>query len=296
MGLTASVTTVILLLNATEVRDRIGDRIVVASISGGKDSAAMSLYLTELGVEHRRVFADTGWEHPATYEYLRGPLAAKLGPIDEVRGPLGMADLIRHKGMFPARIKRFCTEHLKVKPLQAYFAALPPDRDYVNAIGIRRAESVARASTPEWEWSEPFDCELWRPLVEWTEQDVIAMHRRHGLRPNPLYLMGARRVGCWPCIFASKSEIALVAQRDPDRIAAIHALEVEINVRRAGTFAARGEVPRYPATFFTLRPDGKTHVGSPIEDVVAWARSNSPEIPGLVDDGCMRWGLCETGE
>ena len=45
-------------------------RRVIASISGGKDSAAMSLWLTE----HDRVFADTGWEYEATYEYLRGPL------------------------------------------------------------------------------------------------------------------------------------------------------------------------------------------------------------------------------
>jgi tRNA(Ile)-lysidine synthase TilS/MesJ len=36
---------------------------VIASISGGKDSVAMSLYLRELEVEHVRVFCDTGWEH-----------------------------------------------------------------------------------------------------------------------------------------------------------------------------------------------------------------------------------------
>lgn len=41
---------------------RIAGRRVVASVSGGKDSGAMSLYLTELGIEHDRVFMDTGWE------------------------------------------------------------------------------------------------------------------------------------------------------------------------------------------------------------------------------------------
>ena len=54
-----------------EQRERLAGRLVVASVSGGKDSAALSLWLTENGVEHRRVFADTGWEHASTYEYLR---------------------------------------------------------------------------------------------------------------------------------------------------------------------------------------------------------------------------------
>jgi 3'-phosphoadenosine 5'-phosphosulfate sulfotransferase (PAPS reductase)/FAD synthetase len=93
-----------------ELKDRINGRRVVASISGGKDSAAMSLYLAELGIDHDRVFLDTGWEHDLTYEYLRGPLTAKLGPIVELRAPLLMEGLIRKKGMFPSRVRRFCTQ------------------------------------------------------------------------------------------------------------------------------------------------------------------------------------------
>src|SRR3990172_316628 len=135
-----------------------------------------------------------------------------------------------------------------------------------------------------------------RPLVEWTETDVIEIHRRHGLPPNPLYLMGARRVGCWPCIFASKAEISLVAEHDPARIDTIRALEAETNASRMATFSARGEMMRYPATFFTLRPDGKTHVAAPIDAVVEWARESGPEQPTLFDEGCMGWGLCDTTE
>jgi len=276
---------------------QLAGRRVIASISGGKDSAAMSLWLTEQGIDHDRVFADTGWEHADTYAYLRGPLTAKLGPIAEVRGPRAMPELVRHKGMFPTRVKRFCTEDLKVKPLIAYFAALPEDRDYVNAIGIRAAESQARAQLPEWEWSDAFDCEVWRPLIRWTEADVIAIHARHGLAPNPLYLKGARRVGCWPCIFAAKDELRLLARIDPERIAQIDGLERELDVARTATFAARGEKQRYPATFFTLRPDGKTHVAAPIKDVMAWATSDVGGQLRLLDtsedEGCMRWGLCE---
>ena len=53
----------------------------------------------------------------------------------------------------------------------------------------------------EWEFQD-FDAEVWRPdTLE--RGEVIEIHHRHGLRPNPLYLLGATRV-CWPCIFARK--------------------------------------------------------------------------------------------
>ncbi|MGK5512276.1 phosphoadenosine phosphosulfate reductase domain-containing protein [Brevibacillus formosus] len=57
----------------------------VLSVSGGKDSAAMWIYATkELGVEVLPVFADTGHEHPLTYEYLHY-LEQQLGPIKRVK-------------------------------------------------------------------------------------------------------------------------------------------------------------------------------------------------------------------
>ncbi|TQK41946.1 phosphoadenosine phosphosulfate reductase family protein [Brevibacillus sp. AG162] len=57
----------------------------VLSVSGGKDSAAMWIYATkELDVEVLPVFADTGHEHPLTYEYLNY-LEQQLGPIKRVK-------------------------------------------------------------------------------------------------------------------------------------------------------------------------------------------------------------------
>lgn len=275
---------------------------VVASVSGGKDSAAMSLHLRELGVEHDRVFIDTGWEHPKTYDYLHGELTRVLGPIIEIRGDLLMPDLIRKKGMFPARTRRFCTEELKIKPMQRYLAAL--DYDVVNAVGIRRAESKARSQMAEREWSEGFDCETWRPLVDWTEEQVIAIHTRHGLRPNPLYLEGASRVGCWPCIFSRKAELRRVADTDPARIDLIRSLEQETAAAVAARAAAKGEPVRNPPGFFQapLRNSAGARPCMPIDQVVAWSRTSrgGKELelfaPGVGDEGCMRWGLCDTGD
>jgi 3'-phosphoadenosine 5'-phosphosulfate sulfotransferase (PAPS reductase)/FAD synthetase len=302
-----------------ELREKLAGRRVVASISGGKDSAAMSLWLSEQGVEHDRVFADTGWEHPDTYAYLRGPLTEKLGPITEVRGPRTMDELVVHKGMFPSRVRRFCTQELKVFPLAKFVTARAQalECEIVNAVGIRAEESEARAKFAEWEWQETFDCDVWRPILRWSFEDVVAIHKRHGLAPNPLYLRGASRVGCWPCIYARKEEIRLVAEVDPGRIDRIRELERVVGAAqrarqeaRAGADgererererAERGPARQRRAGFFGLWLHGKgTRACAPIDEVVAWSRTAqggtnlSLFAPGPPDEGCMRWGLCET--
>ena len=298
----------------------IGGRRVIASISGGKDSAAMSLYLQELGVEHERVFMDTGWEHPATYEYLRGPLTKALGPITEIRAmvppeasgvagatintladpsfvPLDFHGLVRRKGMFPSRIARFCTEELKVKPARAFLGhLLDQGHDVVNAVGIRRAESQARAKMGEWEWSSAMDCYVWRPIASWTVDDVRAIHTRHGLTLNPLYAMGATRVGCWPCIHARKSEIALVARVDPLRIDQIRALEADLNARGQERDAQMGRAPILRSMFWWHGSKG-SNTPIPIDDAVTWSNSKRGEWqPAGAGDGCARHGFCQVDE
>lgn len=309
-----------------ELVARLNGRRVVTSVSGGKDSAALSLYLREMEIEHDRVFMDTGWEHNSTYDYLRGELTRVIGPVTEIRGPLQMEDLARKKGMFPSKQRRWCTDLLKMAPLKAHLsmladerwcaqcgtpdAGVAPDdececggnmvpRDVVSAVGIRAAESEARSGMLEWEWSDGLDCDIWRPLIQWSEQDVIEIHTRHGLRPNPLYLLGAERVGCWPCIYARKSEIRLIADTDPERIQRIAALEREVTEVARGITAARGEELKHERTWFQAPIGG---LGTwPIERVVEWSRTSFGgkqfEMFAAAgrDAGCVRWGLCDTG-
>jgi 3'-phosphoadenosine 5'-phosphosulfate sulfotransferase (PAPS reductase)/FAD synthetase len=276
-------------------RLRIAGRKVVASISGGKDSAALSLYLTELGIEHDRVFMDTGWEHALTYDHIRGPLTRAIGPITEIRGPLDFEQLVSKKGMFPSRVKRFCTEQLKVLPILDWLRAQQDVHgELVNAVGIRRDESKARSAMSEWEWSDGFDVETWRPLVTWTTADVIAIHERHGLVMNPLYAMGASRVGCWPCIHARKSEIALVARIDPARIDQIRDLEQRLNAEgsQRDQVKDRAFVPR---SMFSYHGGDDVHHPITIDEAVAWGNSKRGEWqPAGAGDACMRWGVCET--
>lgn len=299
--------------------ERLAGRRVVLGMSGGKDSAAASLWLTEQGVEHDRVFLDTGWEAAETYEHL-DYLEGRLGPIVRVRGDYTMESLCEKKGMFPSRTRRFCTEELKVKPLQKYLAErMDAGDDVVSAVGIRAGESEARSKLAEWEWSNDFDCEVWRPLIRWTEQDVIDIHTRHRLRPNPLYLLGTSRVGCLPCIFARKAEVRLIAEKFPEQIVRIRKLEQrvggaawerflrdwralpiddKVNARANGGGPANWNAP----TLFQAsgRDANKKRPCIPIDAVVSWAKTSRGGYQfelfagGAAEEGCMRWGLCET--
>ena len=179
--------------------EKIGDRVLVVSVSGGKDSTATCLYLKELGLPYRAIFFDTGWEHSSTYQYLTEYLPSKIGPIErlvrkkEMKTPdmeqlaqkyedrLGFySPMVRwciYKGMFPARQSRWCTQELKVFTAGDYLKTM--DDEPVSVVGIRAEESKARSKMSEWEWFNAGDCEIWRPLIKWSFEDVIDIHQRH---------------------------------------------------------------------------------------------------------------------
>lgn len=286
----------------------------VLSLSGGKDSVAAGLYLKEQGIEHVRVFMDTGWEHPDLYAHL-DYLEGELGPIvriqpkipeipDQVvadveaieaivgRSPSGFVRWSVKKGMFASRRQRWCTQLLKVRPFLSWVEAL--DQEIVNVVGIRAAESAARSRLSEREEMPGAEhIEVWRPLIRWTEGDVIEIHRRHGIKPCPLYLRGSVRVGCWPCIQSGKSELRQLAG-DARRLTAIRMLE-DLVARLA---AERGAAP--PALFQSVvRMKDGSRPCIPIDRIVEWAQTSRGGRQMLIDtswgreSGCVRWGMCE---
>ena len=123
--------------------------------------------------------------------------------------------------------------------------------------------------------------------------------------PNPLYLKGAQRVGCWPCIFARKGEIRQIAELDPKRIDMIRDLEAKVQsaaeVRQAvkgTTLEAQGHMrPTFFTALGSLRVNGASKQ-IPIDDVVKWSETahGGKEYEPFVDrsgEGCLRWGICD---
>ena len=314
------------------LQEKIGDRELVVSVSGGKDSTATCLHLRELGLPYRAIFFDTGWEHAQTYEYLNEYLPTKIGPIERLsreptmRTPEAEALAVKyeerlgfrspmvrwciHKAMFPARMRRWCTQSLKVEVAKQYLRSM--DAEPISVVGIRAEESKARSQMPEWEWFDAGDCEMWRPLIRWTTDDVIAIHQRHNVTPNPMYLGNnpAERVGCYPCIYARKSEIRRIAANDPERIQILGDLEKDIHRLRVEKIRDKGDVfdETKSTTGWFQSPSGRrdTVTGKrsgmawPIDRVVEWARTKRggrqfelfDALPG--EQGCVRWGMCDT--
>lgn len=265
----------------------------VVSVSGGKDSLATLLLAIERETDDlRAVFADTGHEHPLTYEYV-DYLEDKLGiPIRRLRAnfkiriaakreyivehwladgvpqehidealevlvPTGnpFLDLCLWKGRFPSTRRRFCSEKLKHIPLDDHAQKLLEEYDeLISWQGVRRDESQSRAKLVEEEDHPSVDGLVWyRPILDWKAEDCFAIAKRHGIKPNPLYKLGMGRVGCMPCIHATKDEVYEIDVRFP---------EVREKLRRweeiVGKAAKRG-----CSTFFDARIAAK-HAGLPV--------------------------------
>lgn len=152
-------------------------------------------------------------------------------------------DLCIWKGRFPSRRAQFCTQFLKTEPLIKYQLDLI-DRGYevVSWQGVRRDESLARANVLQIEEAAEG---LWqyRPIADWTAADVFDFHESHGLKPNPLYKLGMNRVGCMPCVNASKNEIREIAKRFPEHVERIAEWE-----RHCSLAGKRGLASFFPDT------------------------------------------------
>ncbi|MBI4869261.1 MAG: phosphoadenosine phosphosulfate reductase family protein [Candidatus Wallbacteria bacterium] len=253
------------------------------SMSGGKDSTALALWMREQGLPHVRIFADTGWESPVTYAYL-DYLEERLGPIERLKPKESFTQRLLRLGTWPARSRRWCTKDLKVYPIRDWMDDFRLPEGYtslVNVVGIRAEESAKRATFREREWSDDTHCYVWRPLLRWSLADVLQIHRRHGVKVNPLYQQGFERVGCFPCIYAGKLEIRLLAEEYQERIDVIRDLE-----RATGN------------TMFALRrPGSDEHIPTPIDDAVIWSKTvhGGTQLTLVrAPSGCARWGLCET--
>lgn len=59
-------------------------------------------------------------------------------------------------------------------------------------------------------------------------EQVFDLHKRHNIKPNPLYTMGFSRVGCMPCINETKGNFERIVRLFPHHIEKVRQWEREM--------------------------------------------------------------------
>lgn len=288
---------------------------VIVTYSGGKDSQASLLWtLNNLTKTPLVVFCDTGWEHPLTYKHLEETTKALGLELITLRSKKysGMVDLADKKNRWPSVKARFCTVELKTMPMLDFILDEVKDH-FVVIQGIRAAESPNRAKMesqcnyfkyylepygydkkgkPKYhtyrrrevlEYCKKYATDVLRPVFDWTGQQVIDYILQNWQEPNPLYRMGYKRVGCYPCIMASQRDVLNIMRQDPERFTYIGQLEKQIG----SSFFGPDKIP------------ARTYIGSHpvIEDVIRYIEGLNATGDLFEDDtatSCMSfYGLCE---
>lgn len=276
----------------------------VVGFSGGIDSQACARWVLNHFPNEDVILLNSNageWEHPLTMAFVKwysenvhpvvncSPLVRdmwKTPGFAETKGLNGEArltfqEMVRIKGRPPSRKAQFCTDILKLRPQLRWIqehAGLLSD-GYERYSGVRRDESESRKNTPFREWDEYFDCWLNHPIADWPKQRCFDYVIEHGEEYNELYKLGFGRVGCAPCINSGKADIVCWADRFPEMIDKVRALE-----------ASTGR------TFFAPCVPG--NATNSIDEVLLWARTDrgGRQFTLLLNQrpACeSKYGLCE---
>jgi phosphoadenosine phosphosulfate reductase len=91
-------------------------------------------------------------------------------------------------------LRKACCHMRKVEPLQR---ALKDKKAWVT--GMRAQQSATRTALPFHQFDEANGLEKFNPLSDWTEQEVWAYIRTHGVPYNKLHDQFYPSIGCAPC-------------------------------------------------------------------------------------------------
>lgn len=181
----------------------------VLGLSGGKDSAALAIYLHQQGRDKNieYFFSDTGSELKEVYEYL-DKLEDYLGrPIERLSSGRDFDHhLKRFNNFLPAAHARWCTRVMKLEPFEAFVGTDP----CVSYIGIRADERR------EGYISHKPNIKAVYPFVEdgIVKTDVFRiLEESIGV---PEYYKWRSRSGCYFCFFQRRDEWVGLAENHPE--------------------------------------------------------------------------------
>ena len=150
------------------------------------------------------------------------------------------ADAVPHAPAWPAADRRFCTSEFKRSPLNAEVTALVrewrentgerrPCR-VLSTQGMRAQESNNRARLDTWSVdsrasSGSRQVTRWLPIHHWTTDQVWERIHSRGLPYHYAYDLGMSRLSCVFCVLASRSDLRIAAQHNPELLNRYRELE-----------------------------------------------------------------------
>jgi len=188
----------------------------VLGISGGKDSAALAVYMSihhpELPIEY--FFTDTGKELPEVYEFL-GKLEGFLGrPITYLNPDRGFDFWLRtYNNFLPSAQTRWCTRKLKLEPFKQWIKPSLDAGDTVYSyVAIRSDEEHREGMVSQHE-----NLKVVMPLRSngVDKPGVFEILEAAGLG-LPKYYDWRSRSGCTFCFFQQKIEWVRLKERHPE--------------------------------------------------------------------------------
>lgn len=188
----------------------------VLGISGGKDSAALAVFVRqnypELDVEY--FFTDTGKELPEVYEFL-GRLEGFLGkPIARLNPRRDFDFWLReYKHFLPSAQTRWCTRQLKLAPFEQWIKPMLAAGDTVTSyVAIRADEEYREGYTSKHE-----NLKVRLPFREGgiDKKGVMDILESSGVGV-PKYYDWRSRSGCTFCFFQQKIEWVRLKERHPE--------------------------------------------------------------------------------
>lgn len=188
----------------------------VLGISGGRDSAALAVYMRQtapqLDIEY--FFTDTGKELPEVYEFL-GRLEGFLGKPILRLNPERDFDfwLQEYKNFLPSPQTRWCTKQLKIKPFEAWLRPALASGERINSyVAIRSDEDYREGYV-----SGQSNLKVHLPFREAgvDKAGVMEILEAAGLG-LPEYYRWRSRSGCTFCFYQQKIEWARLLEEHPE--------------------------------------------------------------------------------
>jgi hypothetical protein len=181
----------------------------ILSLSGGKDSTALAVYMKDRVPEMEYAFCDTGDELRETYEYL-DRLEAYLGkPIERLNPDRPFRHYLElYNGVLPDARTRWCTRMLKLRPFEKYIG----DSRVISYVGIRADEMKRKGYV-----TTKDNVTARYPFIEdgKVHSDIVEIVNQSGLG-LPDYYKWRSRSGCYFCFFQQKNEWVGLLENHPD--------------------------------------------------------------------------------